>query len=94
MQWALHLREDIDRLQISRKEGGGRLASFEDSFEDINRKKQELHKKEKSLIPAASNGIGNIRPDRKNNKNWGGWEEKQMYGDFKRQTNKIVHEKT
>ena len=30
---ALHPRDDVDRLYVSRKEGGRRLASFEDSID-------------------------------------------------------------
>ena len=33
MRKALHLRDDIDRLYVSRKEGGKRLASTEDSVD-------------------------------------------------------------
>ena len=31
---ALHPRDDVDRLYVSRKEGGGGLASVEDSVEE------------------------------------------------------------
>ena len=33
MHKALHPRDDVDRLYVSRKEGGGGLASIEDSFD-------------------------------------------------------------
>ena len=36
MHKALHPRDDIDRLYVSRKEGGGGHASIEDSIDSSN----------------------------------------------------------
>ena len=51
MHQALNTRNGIDRLYVSRKEGGSRIASVEDSlwesnwrFEDNNSKKKEQRK--------------------------------------------------
>ena len=48
------------------------------------------------MITAASNNIGDIRSDRKRNKKNRNqkWEEKQLYGDFKRQIAEIALKKT
>ena len=39
---ALHPRDDVDRLNVSRKEGGRELTGIKDSINKMNRK---LHKK-------------------------------------------------
>ena len=54
-----------------------------------------VSRKEKRLIRAANNTLGNIRTTRKTAKDRKQkQEEKQLYGYFKRQTSKIAHEKT
>ena len=51
-------------------------------------------KSKERLITAASNSNGNIRTKRETIKTTNKkWEEKQLYGYFKRQTGDIVHEK-
>ena len=45
MQKALHPRDDVERLYVSRKEGGRRLASIEDSIDaSIQRLEDYLQK--------------------------------------------------
>ena len=56
MHKALHTRDDIDRLYVSRKEGGKGLASTEDSVEaSIQRLKDYIEKHEGGLITAITN---------------------------------------
>ena len=55
MHKALHHRDDVDRLYVSRKEGGRGLASIEDNVDaSIQRLKDYIQKKTKedSLQPA------------------------------------------
>ena len=50
MHKALHPRDDIDRLYVSRKEGGRGLASIEDSVDaPIQRLKDYIEKHERGL---------------------------------------------
>ena len=50
---ALHPRDDIDRLYVSRKEGGRGLASIEDSVDaSLQRLKDYIQKHEEGLITA------------------------------------------
>ena len=53
MHKALHPRDDVDRLYISRKEGGRGLASIEDSdHASIQRLEDYVEKYERRLITA------------------------------------------
>ena len=53
MHKALHPRDDVDRLYVSRKEGGRGLASIEDSFDtSIHRLENYIQKPEGGLIAA------------------------------------------
>ncbi len=53
MHKALHPRDDVDRLYVSRKEGGRGLASIEDSVDaSIQRLKDYIQKQEGGLITA------------------------------------------
>ena len=60
MHKALHPKDDVDILYVSRKEGGRRLASIEDS---VDASKQRLgdyiEKHERGLIPAIRNDTDN-----------------------------------
>ena len=44
MHKALHRREDVDRLYVSRKEGGNGLASTEDSFDALIKRLEDNRK--------------------------------------------------
>ena len=51
MHKALHPRDDVDRLYVSRKEGGSGLASSEDSVDaSIQRLEDYIEKHERGLI--------------------------------------------
>ena len=67
MHKALHLRNDLDRLNASRKRGK-RLASIEDYIDETIQRLKEYAKKPKNrLISAASHSNSNIRSQRKTN---------------------------
>ena len=52
MHKALHPRDDVDRLYVSRKEGGRGLASIEDSVdESIQRLEDNIEKHEGLQLP-------------------------------------------
>ena len=56
MHKALHLRDDVDRLYVSRKEGGRGLASIENSVDaSIQRFEDCIEKHEGGLITATRN---------------------------------------
>ena len=60
MHKALHPRDDVHRLYVSRKEGGRGLASIEDSVDaSIQRLKDYLEKHEGGLITAIKNDPDN-----------------------------------
>ena len=65
MHKALHPRDDIDRLYVSRKEGGRGLASIEDSVDAfIQRLEDYIEKYERGLITAIRNDTDNTIDDR------------------------------
>ena len=78
------------------KEGGRRLANIEDCVDDSTQGLEDYFKMNKErLITASNKSIGNIRTDRKTTKTKKQkWDEKQLYGYFKRQTSDIVHKRT
>ena len=56
MHKALHLRDDVDRLYVPRKEGGRGLACTEDSVDaSIQRLEDYIEKHERGLITAIKN---------------------------------------
>ena len=95
MHKALHPRDDVDRLYVSRKEGGRGLASIEDSVDtSIQRLEDYIEKHERGLITASRNDTGNTIDDRMTTTRKQKWEKKQLYGRFKRLINNISHQKT
>ena len=95
MHKALHPRDDVDRLYLSRKEGERGLASIEDSVDaSIQRLEDYIEKHERGLIAAIRNDTDNTIDDRMATTRNQKWEEKQLYGRFKRQINNISHQKT
>ena len=65
MHKALHPRDDVDRLYISRKEGGRGLASIEDSIDtSIQRLEDYIQKHEGGLITATRNDTENTMDNR------------------------------
>ena len=56
MHKALHPTDDVDRLYVPRKEGGGGLTSIEDSVDiSIQRLEDYIEKHERGLITAIRN---------------------------------------
>ena len=95
MHMALHPRDDVDRLYVSRKEGGSGLASIEDSVDtSINRLENYLQKHEGGLITATTHETENTMNNRMTVTRKQKWEGKQLYGRFKRLINDISHDKT
>ena len=93
MHKALHPRDDVDRLYVSRKEGGRGLASIEDSIDaSIHRLEDYIEKHERELITAIRNKRDNTIDDRMTvtrKKKLG-----ELYGRFKRIMNNISHQKS
>ena len=90
---ALHPRDDVDRLYVSRKEGGRGLASSEDSVDaSIQRLEDYIEKYEGRQITAIRNYTNNTMDNRMTTRKQK-WEGKQLYERFKRLIN-ISHYKT
>ena len=65
MHKALHPRDNVDRLYVSRKEGRRGLASIEDSVDtSIQQLKDYIEKHERGLIIAIWNDTDNTIDDR------------------------------
>ena len=94
MHKALNPSDDIDRLYVSRKEGGRGLTSIEDS---VNASKQRLEdyiqKHDGGLITVIRNDTDNSR-DYRMTITRKKCEGKQLYELFKRLINNISHDKT
>ena len=66
MYMALHPRDNVDRLYVSRKEGGRGLASIEDSVDaSIQRFKDYIGKHEGGPFTATRNDTDNTMNNRK-----------------------------
>ena len=92
---ALHPREDVDRLYVSRKEGGRGLASIEHSIDtSIQRLEDYIQKHEGGLITGTRNDTENTMINKMTITRKQKWEGKQLYGRFKRLINNISHDKT
>ena len=65
MHKVLHPRDDVDRLYVSRKEGGRGLASIEDSVDASTRRLEDyIEKHEGGLITAIRNETENTEANR------------------------------
>ena len=65
MHKALHPRDDVDRLYVSRKEGGRGLASTEDNVDaSIQRLEDYIEKHEGGLITAIRNDADDTMDNR------------------------------
>ena len=63
---ALHPRDDVDRLYVSRKQGGRGLTSIEDRVDaSIQRLEDNIEKHERGLITTIRNDTDNTIDDRK-----------------------------
>ena len=77
MQKALHPRDDVERLYVSRKEGGRGLTSIEDSVDaSIQRLEDYIEKHEGGLITAIGNDTDNTIDDRRKITRKIGWKKK------------------
>ena len=95
MHKALHPRDDVDRLYVSREEGGRGLASIEDTVDaSIQRLENYIEKHERELTTTIRNDTDNTIDERMTTTRKQKWEEKQLYGRFKRLINNISHQKT
>ena len=94
MHKALHPRDNVDRLYVSRKEGRGGLASIEDSVDaSIQRLEDYIEKHERRLIKAIRNNTDNTIDNRMTKTRKQKWEGNQLHGRFKRLINNISHDK-
>ena len=92
---ALHPRDDVERLCVSRKEGRRGFASIEDSVDaSIPRLEDYIQKHDGGLITAIRNDTDNTMDNRMTITKGKKWEWKQLYGRFKRLIHNISHNKT
>ena len=96
MHKTLHPIDNVDRLYVSRKEGGRWLASIKDSVDaSIRRLEVDIKKKhERGQITTIRNDTDNTMDNRITITRKQKWEEKQPYERFKRVINNISHDKT
>ena len=79
MHKTLHPRDDVDRLYVSKKEGGRGLASTEDSADaSIQRLEDCIEKHERGLITATWKDTNNTNTNRMTITRKQKWEEKQL----------------
>ena len=91
----LHPRDDVDRLYISRKDGGRGLASIEDSVDAlIQRLEDYIQKRDGRLITAIRNDTDNTMDNRMIITRKQNGKENNSMGGFKRLINNISHDKT
>ena len=95
MHKALHPRDDVDRLYVSRKEGGRGLASIDDAVDaSIQRLEDYIEKRERGLITNIRVDTDNTINERMATTRKQKWEGKQLYCRFKRLINNISLQKT
>ena len=95
MHKALHPRDDVGRLYVSRKEGGRGLASIEDTADaSIQRLEDYIEKHERGLITTIRNDTNNTIDERMTTTRKQKWEGKLLYGCLKCLINNISHQKT
>ena len=95
MHEALHPRDNVDRLYVSRKGERRGLASIEDSVDaSIQRLEDYIQKHEGGLITATRKDTDNTIDNRITITRKQKWEGKQIYERFKRLINNISHDKT
>ena len=90
MHKALHLRKDVDRLYVSRKEGGRGLASIEDSVDESRRRLEDYIEKGGGRLITATRKNTENQQNRNNQKTEVG----RKTTHFKWLTSDISHEKT
>ena len=97
---ALHPKSDVDRLYISRKEGGGSLICIEDCVElAIRDLEVYVHGSEERLIQAARgdkiDGLeaASVLKRSRKKKRVEDWEEKVLHGQYLRRNKEVRSEK-
>ena len=91
---ALHSRYDVNGRYMSRKEEGRGVASIKDGVDtSIRRLEDDITKSKERLFTVTTNSTGRVKINRTTITRKPKWEEKQLYGYFKRQTDEISHEK-
>ena len=95
MKKASHSRDDVERLYVSRREGGRGLTSIEDSVNALIKWLEDyIQMRGWRLIAATRNNMNDTWTSGTTITRKQKWEEKQLYGRFKRLTSDISHEKT
>ena len=90
MHKALHSRDNVERLYVSRKRRGKWLANIEDSLDaSIHRLEDYIEKHGGGLITAIKNDTENTMDNRMTITRKQKWEEKQLSVRFKRLINNI-----
>ena len=90
MHKVLNPWDDVDRLHVSRKERGRELSIIDDSV-DASIRLEDYIEKHGGLITAIRNDTDNTMDNRMTITRKQKWEEKQLYGRFKRLVNNISH---
>ena len=94
MHKTLHPRDNVDRLYVSRKEGGRGLASIEDSVDaSIQRLEDYIQKHDGGFITDIGNDTDNTMENRMTITRKQKWKGKQLYRRFKRLINNISLDK-
>ena len=94
MHKALHPRDDVDRLYVSRREGWRGLVSIKDSADaSIKRLEDYIEKHERGLITAIKKDSNNMTDDKMTITRKQKWEKNQLYDRFKWLINTISFEK-
>ena len=84
MHKALHPRDNMDSLYVSRKEGGRGLASIKDSVDtSIQQLEDYIEKHEGGLITAIRNNTDNTIDNKMTKTMKEKWKKKQLHGRFK-----------
>ena len=92
---ALHPRDDVNKLYVSRKKWGRGLVSIEDSVDaSMQWPEDYMQEHDGEMITAIRNDTDNTLDNRMTITRKQKWEGKQLYEDFKRLINNISHEKT
>ena len=95
MQKALHPRDDVNGLYVLRKEEGRGFTRIQDSVDASIQRLEDYEKCLRRLIAAGRNNTDNTKIARTKITRKQKWEgKKRLYGHCKRQTSKILHEKT
>ena len=94
MHEGLHTRKAVQSLYVSRKEGGRKLASIEDSVDESIRLEDYKDNHEGRQITATRIDTNKTMDNRLTITKKQKWEEKQLYGRFKQRINHSKQQKT